>query len=298
MNLKHLILCGGGAKGLCFIGALNYIFKKIDINNIQSYSGSSAGSIIAFFLNIGCTPNELKNIFFNLDLSNYTNIKFETIINDLGFDDCEKIINLLKSIMISKGIDFKINFYNLFNITKKHLYITGTNLSNEKPEYFCYENTPKMMIIDAIRISISVPILFTPINYNNNIYVDGAILSPYPNDYVKKKDGSKLGIMMSNKNKKKIKENYNEFNFYNYILKIINSSYNFYLNKKIKKYNDEIIKIKLNSHINGYNLNKLTKKDFKMMYLSGVDSSIKYLKKNYNNYFIKKKYYNIWKIIK
>jgi NTE family protein len=32
----------------------------------------------------------------------------------------------------------------------------------------------------AIRISISVPIVFTPVLYNNNYYVDGGVINNFP----------------------------------------------------------------------------------------------------------------------
>ena len=49
--------------------------------------------------------------------------------------------------------------------------------------YFNYEKTPDVKILDALIMSICVPILFKPVTYENKLFVDGGLLSNYPIDY-------------------------------------------------------------------------------------------------------------------
>ena len=47
-------------------------------------------------------------------------------------------------------------------------------------EIFDNVNTPELKIIDAIRMAISIPFVFSIKKYNENIYVDGAIINNFP----------------------------------------------------------------------------------------------------------------------
>ena len=289
MKINHLIISGGGTKGISYIGALMFIANKIDCTLIDSFSGSSAGSMICLFLNIGYTLKELRDIFFLLDFTIYSDMKIDNMFNIYGFDDGNKFINLIKSIIINKGHDPNITFKRLYEITSKELYITGTNITTEKPEYFSHISTPDMKIIEAIRVSISIPLFYSPVNINNNLYIDGAVLSPYPNKCVKNKTGNKLGLILDNRNK-----NNNEINSIDsYLSKILNTCYNYCLFKLINKQKKEIIIIKIKDNVNAYNFCI----DFnvkKKLYISGINSSIKYYNKYFKNVVDIKYYFNIW----
>jgi NTE family protein len=74
----------------------------------------------------------------------------------------------------------------------KQLYIVGVNLSTGLIEVFSEETTPDMIVSDAVRISMSIPVVFKPhqIYYKINglrvadekghLYVDGGMLDNYP----------------------------------------------------------------------------------------------------------------------
>jgi NTE family protein len=77
----------------------------------------------------------------------------------------------------------------------KYLFLTGSNLSTGKCEIFSHLHTPDMIISDAVRISMSIPIIFNPhriyiknqygervidTNKQNSLYVDGGLLNNYP----------------------------------------------------------------------------------------------------------------------
>jgi NTE family protein len=73
----------------------------------------------------------------------------------------------------------------------KQLYLMGTNLNTKKPEIFSHEHTPNVIISDAVRISMSIPVVFRPHHWyekkgnerqlvKNDLYVDGGLLHNYP----------------------------------------------------------------------------------------------------------------------
>jgi predicted acylesterase/phospholipase RssA len=91
-----------------------------------------------------------------------------------------------------------ITFIELYNLTKKKLSIIGTNYTKIKEECFNHNNTPDMSVITALRISISIPIIFTPVKYNGDMYIDGCFKNGFPLDYCNKE--TTLGLCIQNIN--------------------------------------------------------------------------------------------------
>jgi NTE family protein len=66
----------------------------------------------------------------------------------------------------------------------KELYLIGANLSTGYSEIFSYETTPNMKVVDAVRISMSLPFFFSSVKHKitGDIYVDGGLFDNYPID--------------------------------------------------------------------------------------------------------------------
>ena len=54
-----LVLPSGGVKGVYLLGTLQYLYEQCGLEHIQSYYGTSIGSIISGLLIIGFTPLEI-----------------------------------------------------------------------------------------------------------------------------------------------------------------------------------------------------------------------------------------------
>jgi NTE family protein len=89
----------------------------------------------------------------------------------------------------------KITFYHFWAATGVDLFITGVNVSRQRPMYFSVWHTPDFPVIEAIQISMNIPILFKPIYINSKVHggaedeynqkyhglwVDGGMLNNYP----------------------------------------------------------------------------------------------------------------------
>ena len=182
-NIDTLCFSGGGTKGFSFVTAIKILIdnKYIDLNNINKFVGSSIGSINAFLFSINYTPDELIIFLSNIDLSNIGNtFNLELFIEKYGFSDADEFIKIVEILFYNKMKMINITFKDLHIITKNKLLIVGTNFTKGREEVFSVDTTPNMNVLDAIRISISIPILFTPIKYNNCYYIDGCVLGNLP----------------------------------------------------------------------------------------------------------------------
>jgi NTE family protein len=121
----------------------------------------------------------------------------------------------------------------------------------------------------AIRISMCVPIIFKPIKYNNQIYIDGGLYNNFPINYFNFNKIETIGLTLRY-NKKKIK------NFTDYIRSMINSV----LQKNIDNTNivintDNIFELNLNDAEELFSFQKLeflmTKKKISEYISQGYD---------------------------
>lgn len=179
-----ICLAGCGLKGLSFISCIDYLYKKKYIQNIKKLVGTSIGSIICFLINIGYTPEDLITLFLNLDFKKFEpEFDCEILFTNFGYDTGNKIINMIKTLLLNKFNTYNITFQKLFELTNIELIIIATNYTLKKEEPFSYINTPDFDVITAINMSICIPFLFTPITHNNNIYIDGGFTNNFGLEY-------------------------------------------------------------------------------------------------------------------
>jgi len=261
------------------------LFKMSEIKNI---GGTSAGAITAVLLALDYSLKEIENILKVMDLTsfldsehkqNFLEIRNEITNNHMSFS------TMMKHILFDnvKGMAKEINKYNgLFpgetfrdwihglilkkmgsinatfqdlnekieagNSKFKYLYLTGSNLTTGECETFSHLDTPDLIIADAVRISMSIPLVWRPHKYyirdeengkivrpdkQNYDYVDGGLLNNYPislfdkkiskNDYVNKET---LGFKLSTKKELKDLEIERSDGFFGYFFSIVNFYYN------------------------------------------------------------------------
>lgn len=234
--MYHIILSGTGPRYVAFIGSMSYLFKKFpDITerkevvtnaknikyykNIKTISGSSGGSLIAMVLSLGYSISDMKNIAVKIGYNETNDLNITEFLTSFGVDSGRKFENMLKALVKFKYGKNNLTFKQLYDYTGIKLIITATCLSNYKLEYFNYINTPDLELWKAVRMSSCVPYLYAAYEYNQKLYIDGALCDFFPmnvmhdenvkntfdeNDHV---IGIKLDDMLKNKDKKEVFKN-------------------------------------------------------------------------------------------
>ena len=167
-NLDEIIISSGGYKGISLIGALDNFNNYYPLNKLKYYTGCSYGALVSFLLIIGYTIKELYEINININFNIFQDLKLINLIENYGLDEGLKFTNFLKALIINKNYDSSITYKELFFITNKILTIVTVNITKGICEYHNYINTPDMSILLSLRMSSNIPIVFTPIKYNNN----------------------------------------------------------------------------------------------------------------------------------
>lgn len=271
-NKKNiLVLSGGSFKGFAYIGVLKALKKLNLLNDLNIFIGTSVGSIFSLLLSLNSCIEEIEEFINKINFNQLMNFNIKNLYCNYGLNDGSTIINLLISFLNKKNFNQNLTFKELYERTNNILIINSSNITKKINEVFDYLLTPDMEILKAVRMSISVPFIFSPVKFNNCLYVDGGIINSFmyiwaiKNRY--KKDNI-IGVLLNDK----INKNQN-YNFYSYLMDIY---YSLYSNQTEELNLDEIINIEIdNCSISKTNISDIEKN--KMIEL-GFNKTLEYFK--------------------
>ena len=183
----HLILSGGGVYGVYMLGCLDSLLKKYTFTHICGTSIGSVIGVLTSFMSI----SEIMKILIEKKIITDDDIDIKNMYINFGLIEPNTLLEIIKNCFKKKFNNINPSFKEFVKLTKKQIYITGTNLSTHTLDVFNANDYPEMPILKAIEISISIPFIFTKVAYNNNIYVDGGITCMYPSKIFKNTDKKK-----------------------------------------------------------------------------------------------------------
>jgi len=175
-----LVLSGGGLKGISQLGALHCLKQNNLLNDIRTIAGTSVGSMVGLLHIIGYQPLEVFNFLRMVEMKHVKKLDPMNIIAKYGLDDGVRMMLVLRKLITAKKFDPEMTFNDLNRMTNINFIVTGTCINEKKVYYFSHITFPNMLVLQAIRISISVPILFTPVLFENKVFVDGACIDNFP----------------------------------------------------------------------------------------------------------------------
>ena len=224
MEIDTLILSGASSKGIGYVGVLYALLKKdlIDMKKIKNIIACSSGAIFGFMLVLNFSINAMYKLLQNIDLINLNDFDSDELFIDNGIFNNNSVYSFFKTCLKIKYNLNNINFKDLYEKTKILFIVKVYNLSIQKEEYFSYKNKPNMSVLDAIQMSTCIPIIFKPIKYDDNYYVDGGTVNNIPHLKNKKYKNYLLIYITSINNDLKTPVNYDNIDFIDYISKIFN----------------------------------------------------------------------------
>lgn len=183
-KIEGMCLAGGSISMIRSLGMIRYLEERNLIGSIKVISGNSFGSIVALGMSLGMQYSDLLNWMLDLRTSDAIDISFDDIIENLvnygGMDDGSIFMSTLIDLLQKQGVKYDISFKELFELKGKSLFISATRLRDYTSIYFNIETSPNMPVIDAVRCSMSIPIIFEPFRYQGELYCDGGLLDNYP----------------------------------------------------------------------------------------------------------------------
>ena len=205
--VNNIVLSGGSSKGFSYIGVIRAFEEFNILDNLEELAGTSIGGLFSVLIALKYNSNDLINIFMDLDLNYLHNINSDSIlhlINKFGLDNGENMIRFLELIIgvrFPNKIPLDITFLDIWNYNPIKITLTGAKVYQDIIEQELYNHvlTPSMSIIKALRITMAIPPIFSPINETNYHLVDGGIVNNYPIDLFNDKMDTTLGILCTDK---------------------------------------------------------------------------------------------------
>ena len=183
INIKYkhiLVMSGGGIKGIAHLGALKALDDLNYLIHIDTIAGTSVGALIGCLLCIGYSPIDLFEFILYFDINLLKSVNPSNLLSSFGLDDGKNFILVLHKLFQAKYINSDITFSDLFKLSKKKLIVSASCINDKKIYYFSHLSHPDMSVLLAIRMSISIPLYFIPVLYDNKLFIDGGCIDNYP----------------------------------------------------------------------------------------------------------------------
>jgi len=186
MTIKHLVLSGGGPSLFQTLGSLEHLQKEnyIQREEIETIYGTSAGSIVGTLFSLKYEDFDMINDYvikrpwkdvFSLKIQHILDAYTKKGIFDRSF--FEKTFNpLLKAKDLALDIDLK-DFYEYSKI-EQHFFTF--ELNDFQLVDVSYKTHPDLKLIDALQMSCAIPVLISPVCFDQKCYIDGGVSCNYP----------------------------------------------------------------------------------------------------------------------
>lgn len=191
-----LVLSGGGALGLAHIGVLKVLEEKgIKPDFIV---GTSMGSIVGGLYALGYSASEIESFMLhtNWDVILSRSIPLHYVLSEEKYDYGRYLIQfpfkngkpklpsgLIEGQLLTEDLishTWSAINYNSFDEFPIPFRCIGTDVSNGKEIVF-----KEGSLARAMRASMAIPTVFTPVNMDSTLVVDGGVVNNFPVDVAK-----------------------------------------------------------------------------------------------------------------
>ena len=173
MKKISLVLSGGGARGLAHVGVLEELEKQGC--SIHAIAGTSMGAVVGGIYAAG-KMDEFKEWLLSLDKVDIFNLVDFTLF-DSGFIKGDRVFEKLSAIIPDNQIqDLPIRFV-----------ATATELMSRKEVIFT-----KGSLYNAMRASVAIPNVITPVKSEDSVFVDGGVVNNMPLNHARRIDHDRL----------------------------------------------------------------------------------------------------------
>ena len=160
-GITGIALGSGSARGLAHIGVIRAL-EEAGIQ-IDCVAGTSMGALVGSVYASG-KLNELEQTYLDFDWKQIASL-FDVVFPKSGLIDGKKVGDFIKSYLHAENIEqLPLPFRAI-----------ATDLLSGEEACFAQGN-----VIEAVRASISVPGIFTPVRHGDRILADGGLVNPVP----------------------------------------------------------------------------------------------------------------------
>lgn len=183
--IKHIVINGGGPTGIMCYGALKCLFenKFIQIENIQSVYGTSAGAIIAAIILLKYDWTTLDDYILKRPWNKVFKLEpdhFFEMYTSKGLFQFDLVKEFLKPLLTAKDLTEEVTLKEFYEFNGIDFHCFTVEMNSFQKIDLSHTSHPDLPLLKALNMTSAVPILFKPIIDGDKCYVDGSLLDNYP----------------------------------------------------------------------------------------------------------------------
>ncbi|XP_078619547.1 uncharacterized protein LOC144886694 [Branchiostoma floridae x Branchiostoma japonicum] len=207
---ENIVMEGGGAKGIAYIGAVKVLEDAGIMKNIKRFAGTSAGAITAGFVAAGMSSGDVLDVMNKTDmptvlldgrswmwkhvgalydlLNNFGVYRGQSFLEWYGetlrqhFEKKSAESEEMKELY--HGLTGDINFAQLSEALGVEFCTVAYNTQVKQESYFHVKTSPLLYLREAVRMSMSIPVVYQPYKVEDKEtephWIDGGVCANFP----------------------------------------------------------------------------------------------------------------------
>ena len=188
MTIKHLVISGGGPILIQILAAIQHLEKNnfFQLNNIESIYGTSAGVIVAILICLKFDWPTINDYIIKRPWQDVFPIKVQNIFDAYtkkGIFNITNIEKCFKPLLDAKDISMNINLKDFFLLSNIELHMYSFEINEYKICDISYLTHPNLSLLTAVQMTCGLPVLVSPVCFDNKCFIDGGLACNYPLNY-------------------------------------------------------------------------------------------------------------------
>ena len=184
-EIKHLVFSGGGMRGLAYAGVLDALRGRgVDLwshaRPLQSVCGSSIGALFAMLVAARMSVEHMLLEVRRFHVTQYLDLDPYLLFNQRGIDNGLTLRRYVQGLLLRLMGNAHISMHEFYLATRVRLVVPITDLEEGKTIYLDHARAPALPVAEALAISMSLPLVFTPSIFEGHQCVDGGLMDNFP----------------------------------------------------------------------------------------------------------------------
>ena len=184
MVIKHIVISGGGPTGLLSYGAAKHLAQQgfWSHDTVETIYGTSAGSLIGAIL---CLKHEWSTLDDYLIKRPWEKVIVDSLemfelFSCKGMVKLKLLDDIMQPLLESKDLTLGVTLREFYEHSRISLNVFTVELNTFTKVQLSHTTHPTLPLMDAIKMSSCMPMMFQPIVRDGCCYIDGAIMVNYP----------------------------------------------------------------------------------------------------------------------
>ncbi len=186
-TIRHLVLAGGGPILLQQLGALHHLDVHhrdvFSLSNVESIYGTSAGAMVGALLALRMDWSEVLEYIFQRPWQEVWSPRPEhwlSLWEQRGLFGEDIFLKVFKPVLKSRKLPIDIHLSAFRTATGVDLHVFALALGTHTVRNVCADTCPDMPLLTALHMSSAIPVLFSPVFWRGEWFVDGGFVCNCP----------------------------------------------------------------------------------------------------------------------